>query len=179
LGAELPIADAQYVATALRAFYDLEVVEMPAVPLPKEAYYAPRKRYRAEKLLDTLEQIIPTDGYRILGLTGVDISTTKDDNPDWGILGLATLDGKVCVVSAFRTRRGATAEQARIRLGKTAVHEIGHTLGLEHCPNAGCLMQDAKGSVLTTDSEYDLCDRCRNRMSLVNATRPIPWPQVE
>jgi archaemetzincin len=176
LGAELPIADAQYVATALRAFYDLEVVEMPAVPLPKEAYYAPRKRYRAEKLLDTLEQIIPTDGYRILGLTGVDISTTKDDNPDWGILGLATLDGKVCVVSAFRTRRGATAEQARIRLGKTAVHEIGHTLGLEHCPNAGCLMQDAKGSVLTTDSEYDLCDRCRNRMSLVNATRLIPWP---
>lgn len=177
LGAELPIADAQYVATSLRAFYDLEVVELAALPLPKEAYYTPRKRYRAEKLLDALEKIIPTDGFRILGLTGVDISTTKDGNPDWGILGLATVDGKVCVISAFRTQRGATPEQARIRLGKTAVHEIGHTLGLEHCPNAGCLMQDGHGSVLTTDSEYDLCHRCRHRMSLVNAQRAIPWPR--
>lgn len=175
LGAQLPIADAHYVATSLRAFYDLEVVELAAVPLPKEAYYTPRKRYRAEKLLDALEKIIPTDGFRILGLTGVDISTTKDGNPDWGILGLATVDGKVCVISAFRTQRGATPEQARIRLGKTAVHEIGHTLGLGHCPNAGCLMQDARGSVLTTDGEYDLCDHCRDRMSLVNAQRPIPW----
>jgi archaemetzincin len=153
----------------------LEVVELAAVPLPKEAYYAPRKRYRAEKLLDTLEKIIPTDGLRILGLTAVDISTTKEGNPDWGILGLATVDGKVCVISAFRTQRGVTAEQARIRLGKTAVHEIGHTLGLEHCPNPGCLMQDGHGSVLTTDGEYDLCQRCRTRMSLVHSERPIPW----
>jgi archaemetzincin len=176
LGPELPLVDSQYVASALRAFYDLEVVELPAVPLPKEAYYAPRHRYRAEKLLDVLEKIIPSDGYRILGLTGVDISTTKDGNPDWGILGLATVDGKVCVISAFRAQRGAkNGEHARIRLGKTAVHEIGHTLGLEHCPNAGCLMQDGAGTVLTTDTEYDLCDRCRNRMSLVNAVRPIPW----
>jgi archaemetzincin len=177
LGTELPLVDTQYVATSLRAFYDLEVVELAPEPLPKEAYYAPRGRYRAEKLLDRLEKIIPTDGFRILGLTAVDISTTKDGNPDWGILGLATVDGKVCVISAFRTQRDATAEQARIRLGKTAVHEIGHTLGLEHCRNSGCLMQDGHGTVLTTDSEYDLCDRCRHNMSLINASRSIPWPK--
>jgi predicted Zn-dependent protease len=39
---------------------------------------------------------------------------------------------------------------------------MGHTLGLTHCANHGCLMADGKGSVLTTDDEYDLCDkRCR------------------
>lgn len=178
LGAELPLQDSQYVAKSLRAFYDLEVVELAAVPLPKDAYYAPRQRYRAEKLLDALEKIIPSDGHRILGLTGVDISTTKDGNPDWGILGLATVDGNVCVISAFRANRKAqSAEHARIRLGKTAVHEIGHTLGLEHCTIAGCLMHDGEGSVLTTDTEYDLCERCRQRVSLVNAERPIPWPR--
>jgi archaemetzincin len=178
LGAELPLEDSRYVAQSLRAFFDLEVVELAAVPLPKHAFYAPRQRYRAERLLDVLEKIIPSDGYRILGLTGVDISTTKSGNPDWGILGLATVDGKVCVISAFRTKRQAQdAEHARIRLGKTAVHEIGHTLGLDHCPTAGCLMHDGEGSVLTTDTEYDLCERCRDRMSLIRVNPLIPWPR--
>lgn len=50
-------------------------------PLPKSAYYKPRKRYRAEKLLNFLEKNVNTSTLRskyviILGLTEVDISTT-------------------------------------------------------------------------------------------------------
>ena len=44
---------------------------------------------------------------------------------------------------------GASEALVRERLWKVAIHELGHTLGLPHCPNNGCLMQDAHGTVKT------------------------------
>jgi predicted Zn-dependent protease len=183
LGSELPAEDTALVERALVAFYAVEVVTLPRVDLPDSALNSNKRRYRAEKLLDLLDRHVPKDGFRVLGLTGVDISTTKGNIADWGILGLATLDGKACVISRFRTARGTrTAEAARIRFAKTAVHEIGHTLGLEHCPHRGCLMEDARGTVFTTDREYDLCPDCRRQLkqagyALTGPEVPIPWPK--
>lgn len=182
LGPELPDEDADFVRRSLAAFYAMDVRMLPRSPLPSDAYYKPRARYRAEKLLDHLQASLPEDGFRVLGLTGKDISTTKDNFEDWGILGLATVDGEACVISTFRTKKGAKSpEHARIRLGKTAVHEIGHTLGLPHCPNAGCLMEDARGTVTTTDGEYDLCHDCRAKLEAAGyplaTDTTIPWPR--
>jgi archaemetzincin len=150
------------VVAALRAFYPIDVRTLACQELPKAAYYAPRRRYRAERLLVYLNERMPKDGWRILGLTAVDISTTKDDIKDWGVLGLGELPGTATVISAFRCRKKArNAAHARERLAKVAVHEIGHTLGLPHCPTRSCLMEDAMGKVVTTDRERDFCPRCR------------------
>jgi archaemetzincin len=182
LGRALPAADVALVKKALVAFYALPVKLLPRVALPAKAYYPPRRRYRAERLLDFLETRLPEDGDRILGLTAVDISTTKGRYRDWGILGLATLDGRVCVISAFRARKKARSPlHARIRLAKVAVHEVGHTLGLAHCPRRGCLMEDARGKVATTDREHDICRRCRAKLKAWGRPIPsrpeIPWPR--
>lgn len=184
LGKALPDDDVELVERALRAFYAIDVRRLARAELPKRAYYPKRRRYRAEKLLDFLTPRLPEDGYRILGLTGVDISTTKGKHEDWGILGLATLDGSACVLSSFRCKRQAkSAAHARIRLGKVAVHEIGHTFGLPHCPNRGCLMEDGGGSVLTTDREYDLCADCRARLIRtgheLGDAHDVPWPKPQ
>ena len=150
------------VVTALRAFYPIEVRVLDCQALPQAAYYPPRKRYRAERLLVYLNQRMPKDGWRILGLTAFDISTTKDNYPDWGVMGLGELPGTATVISSFRCRKKARNEaHAVLRLAKVAVHEIGHTLGLPHCPTRGCLMEDAMGKVTTTDRELDFCPRCR------------------
>jgi archaemetzincin len=182
LGEELSAVDVDLVVTALREFYGFEVKRAPAAALPDRAYYPPRKRYRAERLLDDLAAHAQADAFRVLGLTGVDISTTAHGVQDWGIMGLATIDGRVSVMSMFRCRRGSrSAEHARQRLGKVAVHEVGHTLGLEHCPIRGCLMEDARGTNTTTDREYVLCPRCRallERAGLALPPNPAPpWPE--
>jgi archaemetzincin len=151
------------VVAALRAFYPIEVRVLACQELPRAAYYPPRKRYRAERLLTYLNQRLPKDGWRILGLTDVDISTTKDQYTDWGVMGLGELPGTATVISSFRCRKKArNPAHARERLAKVAVHEIGHTLGLPHCPTRGCLMEDAMGKVVTTDRERDFCPACRS-----------------
>jgi archaemetzincin len=170
------------VKSCLLAFYDFELIDGQRFAMPKSAYYAPRQRHRAEKLLDYLDELAPKSMARIVGITASDISTTKGSTYDFGILGLATIDGRACVLSSFRCARGTrTREQALHRFGKVAVHEIGHTLGLRHCPNVGCLMEDAKGSVFTTDREYDLCADCRKQLEVSGRAarmRPtIPWPK--
>lgn len=153
---------AKQVTAALRAFYPLDVRILACQDLPKEAYYPSRNRYRAEKLLVYLNRRMPKDGWRILGLTDVDISTTKGKVVDWGVMGLGELPGTATVISTFRCRKKArNATHAIERLSKVAVHEIGHTLGLDHCPTRGCLMEDAMGKVVTTDRERDFCPRCR------------------
>ena len=165
LGGALPAAELAAVSSALSAFYAIRIETREPLPLPKGAFYPQRQRYRAEKLLDYLVRQAKPQARVTLGLTAVDISTTKAPYEDWGILGLATLDGRSAVLSSFRCRRGAENHaHVRARFAKTAVHELGHSFGLEHCPTPGCIMHDGEGSVLTTDTEHDLCAVTRDRL---------------
>ncbi len=159
-----PAAAMAAVQTSLRAFYPIEVRKLAMVPLPRKAWFEPRRRWRADVLVDWLAERLPRGGAKILGLTRADVSTSKGEVPDWGVLGLATLDGKACVISAFRARKGVDRKRARERLAKVAVHEVGHTFGLEHCESPGCLMRDAGGKVAPIDQETDLCSRCRAQL---------------
>lgn len=182
LGPQIPAEDVSIVQLALTEVYGLPLRVLPRVALPSAAYYPARDRYRAERLLTFLRQQLPADGLRVLGLTAVDISTTKGRYADWGVLGLGAIDGAAGVISTFRCQRRARGPlHARQRLAKVAVHEIGHTLALEHCPTAACLMQDAQGQVVTTDREYDLCARCRAQLAARGMTLPpaprLPWPR--
>jgi archaemetzincin len=145
------------VEQALQAQLEVEVVRHEVVDLPAEAYYAPRKRYRAEKLLDFLESFADEagEGVKILGLTEVDISTTGDDVPDWGIFGLGSCPGRTAVVSSKRLkRRPKNREHVLFRISNVAVHEVGHTFGLPHCDEheVECVMLDAEGGIENTDT---------------------------
>lgn len=141
----------------------------PARELPQAAWYAPRKRWRAEKLLDALDADLPAGAWKVVAVTNVEISTTKEDIPDWGIGGLGNMGGRSCVVSTYLIRKhtkGKDAAKIAERTRKLAVHEFGHTLGLPHCGVVACVMQDAKGKLiqsLDTGSET-WCGRCRKQL---------------
>ncbi|NLH76077.1 MAG: matrixin family metalloprotease [Acidobacteria bacterium] len=137
-------------------------------PLPESAYYEPRKRCRAEKILEFLYSLKTDEIDKAVGLTSSDISTTKDPYDDWGIFGMAYINGRTCVISTYRLGEGKVDTALFLeRLKKVIAHEVGHILGLQHCPTPGCLMQAAQGRIATIDgSEGRLCPRCQGRLGL-------------
>lgn len=172
LGKSVPAEALRSVDRALAAVYGFEVRVADPVSLPPFAWTEERRRWRAERILAFLESTQPGSAHRTLGVTTEDISTTKPPHRDWGVIGLGTIGGPTAVVSAFRTTKGVSAAVARVRLAKMAVHEVGHTLGLEHCPTSGCLMQDAQGTIRTADASSDLCDSCRTRLAFAGYELP-------
>ena len=121
MAAELPVVaiqplgrmkpeDIARVQTGIRALYAVDVEVLPEKPLPKSAYYPPRERFKAEKLLDSLELETDRRFAKVIGLTTRDISTSKDAIEDWGIFGLGGLGGRSCVVSTFRLRAGKATD---------------------------------------------------------------------
>lgn len=151
---EFPAELVDGIESALRSTYQVEVQRRPPIALPKSAWYAPRKRYRADVLLEHLgAQVAQAPaGTRVLGLTSVDISTSKGKIVDWGVFGLGELGGTAAVVSGHRLWR-KTKDPAKIawRVTNTAVHEVGHVLGLDHCEEPRCVMLDAEGGIENTD----------------------------
>lgn len=151
-------------AAALRDRLDAELVFAEQRELPKEAYYPPRKRYRAEKLIDWLDELAPKEAWKVLGVTAAEISTTKGDVHDWGIAGLGSLGGRPCIISTFLYRKHSKTRPAlERRLADITVHEFGHTLGLPHCDVKGCVMSDAKGKAIASAdaSSGHYCPKCR------------------
>jgi len=141
--------------------FHFKVTVLPSRILPKEAYYAPRGRYRAEKLLTDLNRVPGYD--HIIGITTRDISTRKGNIPDWGIFGLGHMPGKSCVISTFRLNRKVERVSPQERLTRVVFHEIGYTLGPPHCPIKTCLMADAEGTIASVDLGKDFCSSCRKR----------------
>lgn len=153
--------DARLAAIAARGITQLYGVEAKVLEprkLPREAWYAPRSRWRAEKLLKWLDaNVLPGSGCTAtMGFTDEDISTSKDQYVDWGVLGLADLGGTAAVVSTKRARRGARGTQLVQRVVKVVNHELGHVFGHDHHPVPGCIMNDAEGTVKSIDQEDGL-----------------------
>ncbi|RQO29968.1 Zn-dependent protease [Taibaiella sp. KBW10] len=125
------------------------------IPLPEQAYYPVRNRYRADSIISIFHRKAGKDTVWIT-LTEKDISTTKDGIADWGIMGLAYRPGRACVVSTFRLDKQKIPEQ----FYKVAIHELGHSQGLDHCPQQTCYMRDAEGGN-PTDEETGFCPSCK------------------
>lgn len=168
----LPLGDpdpevVRVIAARIETTLRVSVIVAPKEPLPAEAWYPDRKRWRADRILDHLAAR-PFAAARVAAITDQPISTTKGPIRDWGIAGLGELPGRQCVFSTFLYRALWRRDRATYLryVGDLALHEIGHTLGLDHCPDSGCLMADAKGNALRSaaQSRGHYCPRCARRL---------------
>ena len=131
---------------------------LPVEALPKCAWYAPRGRYRADSIIAYLSRQCRA-GYVTIGITNLDVSTTKGEVADWGVMGLGYKPGNACLVSTFRLNKANINEQ----FFKVCIHELGHTRGLDHCEVKTCYMRDAEGHN-STDEEHEFCPSCGKKL---------------
>ncbi|AZA80204.1 Zn-dependent protease [Chryseobacterium sp. G0186] len=142
------------VAAGIKKVYpNIQVLE--AIDFLGNTYYKERNRYRADSIIKFLNSRTK-DGFVTIGLTSKDISATRGKIKDFGIMGLGYRPGKACVASMFRLSKENSDEQ----FYKIAIHELGHTQGLPHCPEKMCFMRDAEGKN-PTNEETDFCKKCK------------------
>lgn len=173
--AEFPNAKTDTIAAIIHDFYGYKTIILPNKPHNASTFIKVKSpRYRADKIIKLQKEELPDSLDYIIGLTEKDISTSKKENgkvkepahkyEDWGIMGLAYCPGKSCLVSTFRVQHKDKGVHF-MRLKKVAVHEFGHNLGLQHCPDKKCVMTDAVESVATIDkAELALCKTCQNKL---------------
>ena len=158
---------------ALQRVYGFRVVHLYDTSLPKHSFIKVKSpHYRADKLIKHLNSTKPDCIDHVLGLTAKDISTTKKDAfgktkkpvsryEDFGIFGLGYRPGASCIVSSYRLGIGGKRSKLIQRVQKVCVHEIGHNLGLKHCPNTACVMTSAVEKLSTVDNaQLKLCAEC-------------------
>lgn len=142
------------VAEGIKKVYP-HVKVLNAIDFPENTYYKERNRYRADSIIKFLSNDTK-QGFVTIGLTLKDISATKGNIKDFGIMGLGYRPGNACVASKFRLSKENTDEQ----FYKIAIHELGHTQGLPHCPVKMCFMRNAEGKN-PTNEETDFCPKCK------------------
>lgn len=150
-----PTNNLNYFANELKKIYSKVVVNKP-IELPVSSLSMSKTKYRADTLIKFLNNKT-AKGYLTIGLVKNDICMNKNGVKEWGIFGLGYCPGKSCVVSIFRLK----GENKVKKLFKVAIHELGHTQGLKHCPVLTCLMRDAKGKDCL-DQEKEFCPKCKN-----------------
>ena len=157
---DIPRENVEYVAYYLKKMYANVIINKP-IEFPKNSLNQAKTRHRADSLIRFLSAKTKP-GYLTIGLTKNDISTTKNNIQDWGIMGLGFCPGNSCIASSFKLKGKNKME----KLFKVAIHELGHTQGLKHCPVDDCLMRDANGKD-HLDEEKEFCKKCKS--VLINA----------
>lgn len=159
-------ATLQLLKDSVAHFYSVTVIIAPDIPFPAHTYYKPRNRYRADSTIKWLKQLKPDSVRTMVGITNEDISVSKAEHKDYGVMGLGYSPGHACIVSTFRPSKTATSKtHLQQRILKLVLHEMGHNFGLPHCSNQECFMVDAEGQ-MKLDREKELCTSCRRKLEI-------------
>jgi len=100
----------------------------------------------------------PPAGWTLLGLTGVDLFLPALTH----VFGASRLGQRRGVLSSFRLRD--PPQRLARRMLVEAVHELGHTVGLLHCPVPGCAMQRTLWPEGIDLKRAELCPACHDAL---------------
>jgi archaemetzincin len=134
------------------------------LPLP-EACPEGCSQYPAAPVLAALAAARPPGDAVILGVTGVDLTAPGLNF----VFGLADPRNHAAVISLARLYPefyGQPRHPGRFkaRAVTEAVHELGHLLGLGHCPDPACVMAFSNSLADTDRKGPEFCQSCRQQL---------------
>ncbi len=136
------------------------------LPIPSSSFNPEREQYLSDAFIDLLKHSRKATG-PVLGVTDVNLYTSGLNF----VFGQASEEGGAAVISLNLLRQenyglpvdpGLLAERAL----KEAVHELGHTFGMVHCPDGNCVMHFSNSLIDTDIKKPFFCGRCRPKLKL-------------
>jgi archaemetzincin len=125
------------------------------------AFNPMRRQYHSTEILKKILQRPQGKTWKVLGVTEMDLYIPVLTF----VFGEAQLSDGGAVVSAHRLRQEfygmpTDPELLHERLLKEALHELGHTYGLRHCPNYTCVMSSSNGVERIDLKNAEFCPTC-------------------
>jgi archaemetzincin len=126
-----------------------------------------RRQYHSTEILKRILARPASEAWKVLGVTNVDLYIPVLTF----VFGEAQLTDGVAVVSAHRLHQDfygmpTNPELLQERLLKEALHELGHTYGLRHCPDYNCVMSSSNGIERIDLKSTEFCPACAQALPL-------------
>lgn len=121
-----------------------------------------REQFHSTAIMQKLAARAPANAHKVLALTKVDLFIPILTY----VYGEAQLGGTACIISSHRLQvEEASGNPGHMslegRIIKEALHELGHTFNLRHCPEDSCIMHYCR-NIDDVDRKTDqLCRHCK------------------
>ena len=120
-----------------------------------------RNQHHSTMILEQLAASAPGQAAKVIAIAQVDLFIPILTH----VYGEAQLGGIACVVSTFRLNEGRSGMNISPkyieRIVKEAIHELGHTFDLRHCPEATCIMHYCRNEEDVDRKSNALCRYCK------------------
>ena len=120
-----------------------------------------RNQHHSTMILEQLAANTPSGAVKVIAIAQVDLFIPILTH----VYGEAQLGGIASIVSTFRLnegRSGMNISQKYIdRIVKEAIHELGHTFNLRHCPEESCIMHYCRNEEDVDRKSDELCRYCK------------------
>ena len=151
----------QPIGQAIERLFGFSTYIQPLIEDIDFAFDPQREQYYSTRILEMLSAAAPPQAVKILAITTADLFIPILTY----VYGEAQLGGRACIISTCRLDDGLPLKHltdlVRLRLIKEALHELGHTFQLRHCPDRECCMHYCRSLHDVDRKTEQLCRHCQ------------------
>lgn len=164
-----PMKLLEIAANELQTILNAKCRILAKVPIPKDTFNYWRKQYDAEKIMNSLSGLPEV---KFIDKSIPTMLVTDEDIYYSGlnfVFGLEDPVKNCCIVSIARLKQEFYDQKPNPtilidRTVKEIIHELGHSLGLDHCQNSYCVMCFSPSVKDVDTKRKEFCSDCKVRM---------------